>query len=245
MTGSSRPRRGAVTLLAGLAATALVAGCGSQGGSGGAAAAPPSTASSSSSPAGSGLADGLLPASAFGSDATVAGFTLDQLRQMAVGRLGTLQGVQVEPQACAAVLQGVRSAVAGVQDLAGQSATAQDQVTVEAIATGTTDAVATLRSAISSCSEGQVTAPQGSATLTAEPVDVSSMGDSAAAVRLTATATPAGRDSVTVPALLGLVQDQDRLLLLATATRGGAAPDEAAFTSLLQKAYSTEQDALG
>jgi hypothetical protein len=242
MTRSSRPRRGAVALLAGVAATALVAGCGAQGGSGGAAAAPSSTASSS--PAEPGLAEGLLPASAFGSDATVTGFTLEQLRQMAAGRLGTLQDVQVEPAACATVLRGVAAAVAGVQDLAGQSATTQDQVTVEALATGTTDAVATLRSALAACPQAEVTAPQGSGTLTAEPVDVSSMGDQAVAVQLTATVIPPGRDAVSVPALLGLVRDQDRVLLLATATRGGAAPDEAQFTSLLQKAYSTQQDAL-
>jgi hypothetical protein len=49
---------------------------------------------------------------------------------------------------------------------------------------------------------------------------------------------------MTVPALIGAVQDGKRLLLLATVATDGTPPDEAAFTSLLQKAVSTEQKAL-
>jgi hypothetical protein len=84
------------------------------------------------------------------------------------------------------------------------------------------------------------------------PIDVSAVSGSAAAAQYTVTLTPPNHAPVTVPALLGVAQDHDRLLLLTTvagsdASTGGAAaaaPDPTAFTALFQKAYAAEKKAL-
>jgi hypothetical protein len=244
MSTRSRSGRAAGVLLAGAAAATLVAGCGRSGARNGSAAA--SSTTSASLPGNSGLANGLLPSEAFGPGTTVVGLTLDQLRQAAAGALGSVQGVQVTPPQCAAVLADLQAGAGAVGDLAAQAATGPGQVTVEALVTGgpATEGVATLRSALTSCPQLQVTAPMGTGTITLAPVDVGSMGDQAAAAQLTATVTPENHAPVTLTALLGAVQDHDRLLLLLTATQGAAAPDQAQFTSLLQKASSTQAEAL-
>jgi hypothetical protein len=81
-------------------------------------------------------------------------------------------------------------------------------------------------------------------TLTFQSIPVKELGDDAAAVQLITTLTKPDGSKLSVPALLGAVEDHHRLLLLITAGTGGVAPDQAAFTALLEKAYRTQASAL-
>jgi len=117
-----------------------------------------------------------------------------------------------------------------------------------------------LDDALKNCPKVTVSSPKiGQATVEFTKIDVSSIGGKAVALQVTTTITPPGRSAVTLPALIGAVPDGDRLVLLinavannpnAAAQSSGAAqpsvapPDTAAFTSLLQKAYTTEKNAL-
>jgi hypothetical protein len=256
-----------------LVAVSLLAGCGGNGGSSGQAAAgsssPSSAASSSASgPKESSLAKGLLSPSAFGSQAEVVTLTLQQFQQATSGKLGQAPGLTVDPPQCAAALKSTQPETDKVKDLVAEAATTrsgtQGTVTVEAIATGdlVDGAIGQMTTTVQNCPKVTVTSPQfGRATVEFSRIDVSKIADRAAAVQFTTTITPPGQPSVTVPALIGAVRDGDRLVMLVDAVAGnpgGAAspsggtaqpsvapPDTAAFTSLLQKAYTTEKDALG
>jgi hypothetical protein len=256
MSAPSRPRRVPGVLLATAAVSGLVAGCGGgSGGTDGGAAAASATVhpAASTSAAGTGtsaLAKGLLPADAFGPGARVAAQDLGQLKQEAGGLGGlsaALAGVQVTPPECATALQAVRPDVAGIDDLAVETATGQGSLTAEALLSGgpAGSAVGTVRDLLAGCAQVQVTAPRlGQASIAVAPVQLGKLGDAAAAVRVTVVVTRPEHPAMTVPALVGAVQDGDRLLLLATVATNGTPPDEAAFTSLLRKAVSTEHDAL-
>src|SRR5690242_11638829 len=98
-------------LLVGLAAASLLTGCAGNRGSAGTAAAgapashSPAASSSASGPQESPLSKGLLPPSAFGSQATVVSLTLQQFQQATSGKLGATDGVKVEPPECATALR--------------------------------------------------------------------------------------------------------------------------------------------
>ena len=249
-TAQRRVRRpGAV--LAVVATAVLVAGCAGNGSGGGKAAASsssPAASSSAGSVTGSKLTRGLLPADAFGADATVIGLTLEQLKQStsSLGG-GSTGGVQVDPPSCAAAVQGTAPNYDQVSDLAAQSATGPSGATVEALMTGgpVKGAAEKLRGSAAACPQATVTTPSsGTVTLTFQSIPVKTMGDDAAAVELTTTLTKPDGSKLSVPALLGAVEDHHRLLLLITAGTGGASPDQAAFTALLDKAYTTQAAAL-
>jgi hypothetical protein len=255
MSAPLRPRRAAGVLLGTVTAAALVAGCGggdaAAGGS--AAASGPATvhpAAASSTSAGPALAAGLLPADAFGAQAKVAALDLAQLRQKAAalnGMSAALSGVQIEPPECAAALQALQPDLGGIDDATATVASGQGTTTVEALVSGgpAASAVAGVRSLLASCAHVQVRAPGfGEAAVAVEEVPTGTLADGAAAARVTVTVTRPDSPAMTVPALLGAVQDSGRLLLLATVAGDGIPPEEAAFTSLLQKAVSTEQKAL-
>jgi hypothetical protein len=256
MIGSAARRpRSSVAVLAGLAAAGLLAGCASgQGGSAAASsstttsAAASSAASSSGSVSGSKLTKGLLPADAFGTQATVIGLTLEQLRQStSTLAAGSMAGIQVEPPSCAAAVQGTSPDYDKVDDLAAQSAVGASGATVEALMTGgpAKGAAEKLRGATAACPQATLTLPQaGQATITFTTLPIKDLGDDAAAVQMTTAVTKPDGTKASVPALIGAVEDHDRLLLLITAGTNGAAPDPAAFTALLEKAYSTEHAAL-
>jgi hypothetical protein len=252
-TVARRPRS-SVAVLAGLATAGLLAGCaGSGSGHGGSAAASSTTstsaaASSSGSVSGSKLTKGLLPADAFGTQATVIGLTLEQLRQ-STSTLGapSTAGIQVEPPSCAAAVQGTSPDYDKVDDLAAQSAVSTAGATVEALMTGgpAKGAAEKLRGATAACPQATLTLPQaGQATITFTTLPIKELGDDAAAVQMTTAVTKPDGTKASVPALIGAVEDHDRLLLLITAGTNGTAPDPAAFTALLEKAYSTEHAAL-
>jgi hypothetical protein len=247
-----RPRSSGAVLVTAVASAALLAGCATGSGHGGSAAASSSTsssaaASSSGSVSGSTLTKGLLPADAFGTQATVVGLTLEQLRQStATLGTGSTAGIQVDPPSCAAAVQGTSPNYDKVDDLAAQSAVSTSGATVEALMTGgpATGAAEKLRGAAAACPQATITTPQsGAVTITFTTVPVKHMGEDAAALQLTTSLTKPDGTKASVPALIGAVEDHHRLLLLITAGTNGTTPDPSAFTALLDKAYSTQAHA--
>jgi hypothetical protein len=254
-------RRGTRGGLAVLASAALVTACAGNDGS--------ETAAASSSAAGSStaeetsapdLASGLLPADAFGPEATVVAITLEQLRQgagIAAGRAGNLQ---ITPAECGAAVEKTQPKFEDFDDVAAQSATRGSAAAVEVLVRGgpTKDAVSQLREAAGRCPQAQITAPEfGQATITFESLPVGDLGDGAALLRYTTAVSLPDGTQATIPALIGAVQDGDRLLILMNLETGalaaggggapgapGAPPDAAAFTDLLGQAYEAQAAAL-
>jgi hypothetical protein len=214
---------------------------------------PSSTPASSSSappsePAGdsSGLAAGLLPAGAFGEDAVVIPLTREQLRQSA-GLAADPESLEVSPETCREVLSSTQPPIDDYEDAAAQGATVGATTTVEVLLQGevTEGAAATLTDAVEACPEARISSPElGEATLTFENLVAPPLGDAVAAVRYTTTLTQGGQE-VSVPALVGLVQDGDRVVTLLTIATDGSSPDAAAFTSLLQQAFEVQAEELG
>jgi hypothetical protein len=91
----------------------------------------------------------------------------------------------------------------------------------------------------------QVTSPQiGTATVDHAELDVPDLGDGSAGASVTTTVTgPDGRPQ-SVPALVGVVQDGERALVLVSTDTQGDAPDPAAFTALLEQAFDAQAAAL-
>jgi hypothetical protein len=240
-------------LAAGVCCVVLLTGCGggseTTGESAASSSAPSST--SSSAPAepteeGSRLTAGLLPAEAFGEGATLVPLSRDQLRQSA-GLAADPADLDVSPESCIEVLTSTQPPVDEYEDVAAQGATVGATTTVEVLLEGavTSRAVASLAQAVESCPEAMVSSPElGEATLTFESLDAPAIGDAVAAVRYTTTLTPGGQE-VSVPALVGLVQDGDRLITLLTIATDGSSPDVAAFTSLLEQAFEVQAEELG
>jgi hypothetical protein len=268
--GLARSRRITGVIAATMTVGVLIAGCAEKGSDQAASSSAPSssgTSSSSSASAGaaqSPLSKGLLPAAAFGGNATVASMTVEQFQQQTSGQLGTATDLQVQPPQCRDALKSTQIDAGQIKELVAQTATTegasgQASVTVEAIATGdaTTGAVDELKSTLANCSKVTATSAQlGQVSVQFSAVDVSGVGTQAAAVSYTTTITPPGRAPVSVPVLLGEVKDGTRLVLLLTANANGAnvngsggpapaAPDPSAFTALFKKAYSTEHQQLG
>jgi hypothetical protein len=192
------------------------------------------------------LTAGLLPAEAFGEEATVIPLSREQLRQSA-GLAADPADLDVSPEACTEVLSRTQPPVDDYEDVAAQGATVGATTTVEVLLEGevTTGVVPTLAEAVESCPEATVRSPElGEATLTFENLDAPAIGDAVAAVRYTTTLTQGGQE-VSVPALIGLVQDGDRLITLLTIATDGSRPDAAAFTSLLEQAFEVQAEELG
>jgi hypothetical protein len=245
------PKRGlrpAAGSLAVLATAALLAGCAGSRDGGAAASSSSAAASSSGSVTGSTLSKGLLKADAFGTDATVVGLTLEQLRQTTSALNGAAtSGIQVEPPSCAAAVQGTAPNYAKIDDLAAQSAIRPTGATVEALMTGgpVKGAAQKLRGSAAACPQATVTTPEsGTLTLTFQTLPVKDMGDDAAAMQLTTSLTRPDGTTATVPALLAAVEDHGRLLLLVSAGTHGEPQDQQAFTTLLETAYATQAHAL-
>ena len=244
----SRARRSAGLLVVGLAAGALLTGCG--GGrirTAPAAATHPATAAPAADT--QDLAAGLLPAQAFGDDATTMPVPLDRLGAMAP--MGAPPaGVDVQPPGCLAAVQAVLPELAAVHDAAAQVARSAGTVSAEALAVPGPDAdvVGTVRQLTTACAAVDVTAADhGSAHLTVTAVPVppeAGLPDRTAVVALTATATGADGRAWSGTALAGVVEDGDRVLALAQMAPQGGQPGSASFTDLLSQAYRTQADAL-
>jgi hypothetical protein len=227
---------------------ALVA-CGGGGGSfadrQAASSAPESSSAASTSPSAP-LADGLLPAEAFGDQATVVPLSREQLQQSA-GLAPAAKDLKVSPPECAAAVQGTQPDVDAFDDIAAQSATAGGVITVEMLLSGgpTAGSLDAIGQAVSRCPSAQISSTQfGTATVTFEAVPVDDLGDGTAALRFTTTLTQPDGARISVPALVGVVRDGNRVVTLVTLSQTGAAPDTAAFTSLLNQAYEAQAEAL-
>jgi hypothetical protein len=241
-----RPSPHRPALAVGAAVTLLLAGCGGDSVEGNAAPASSSSSSASGEPE-SDLASGLLPAEAFGPGAGVTAVSPDQLAQGGALAGGLAGDVQITPESCTGAVEGTQPQLDDFDDVAGVSATSASSVTVEVLARGgpTEGAADQLAEAAANCPEAQISSPQiGTATVTFAPVEVGELGDGAAALQYTTTVTQPDGSVVTVPALVGTVEDDDRLLVLVSFAATGA-PDTAAFTDLLRTAYQTQADALG
>jgi hypothetical protein len=232
---------------AGLAAAVLLAGCSSE--VTGTAAPPSAPSSSTSQPSpspGTGLAAGLLPAEAFGPAAQVAPVTEAQLEQGAAAAGGSAQDVEVVPPECGPTVQGTQPPLDSYDAVAAQVAVLGTTTTVQTLASGGPAADALAGFAIpEQCRSVQVTGPAiGTATIAFDELDVPELGDGSAGLTFATTATGPDGAQVTVPALVGVVQDGERLLVLLTTDTSGGRLDPTAFTDLLQQAYDTQAAAL-
>ncbi|TFV62681.1 UNVERIFIED_ORG: hypothetical protein E4P37_16585 [Bacillus sp. AZ43] len=240
-----------------LAAAVVVLGaCG--GGSGDEEAAATSEPPSSATESEPDLASGLLPAEAFGADASVVAVTAEQLQQGAGLAAAGAEGLQISPEECAAAVEGAQPTFDDFDDVAAQSATTGSGTTVEVLVRGgpTEGTVDALGAAAERCPQAQVTSPEvGQATITFETLPVDDLGDGAAMLRYTTVVALPDGSQVSVPAVIGAVEDGDRLLVLMnleTSSLGTGDPgapatplDPAAFADLLAQAYETQADALG
>ncbi|WP_157519066.1 hypothetical protein [Modestobacter sp. Leaf380] len=195
------------------------------------------------------LADGLLPAEEFAPDAEVTPVTADQL-SAALGAAGEHDpgAVTVTPDTCVTALEAARAALgdpADVQDAAGQVARSGFTASAELLTVGGPgDAVvSTLTDAVAACPTATVSTPMGDAVITFGTVTAPALGDAAAVVPVTATVTRQGGMQIGGSALLGVVQDGDRLLTL-VAGAVATAPDAAAFDELLAAAAQHAADTL-
>ncbi|MDK3256472.1 hypothetical protein [Blastococcus capsensis] len=249
------PRRHRVpgVLLAGLASAILFVGCGGDEEPGvGPAATETSTATSTSAdePRAPDLASGLLPAEAFGPEATVIAVSPEQLRQGA-GLAAESEDLQLTPESCRATVAGTQPDIDDFEDIAAQTATTGASTTVEMLLRGgpLEETVAQLADAAQRCPTAQISSPEfGQATVTFENLPVEDLGDGAALVRYTTSLAAPDGSQVSVPTLIGAVEDGDRLLLLLNIDAGqdpAAATDPAAFADLLEQAYEAQADALG
>ena len=181
--------------------------------------------------------------------------TLDQLQKGTGVAAAGAAGVQITPEACATAVQGTQPSFDAFDDVVAQSATTGTASTVEVLVRGgpTKDAVEQLASAAERCPQAQITSAQiGQATITFEALPVDDLGDGAALLRYTTVVTLPDGSQVTIPALIGAVEDGDRLLVLMNLDAGGASPgaapaapqDPAAFADLLAQAYDAESAAL-
>jgi len=222
------------------------------------------TAASSASPTASStapeenlpdLASGLLPADAFGADAAVVAISPQQLSQ-AAGLAAGAEDIQITPKECSAAVAGTQPEFDDFDDVAAQAATIGTAATVEVLVRGgpIEDAVDQLAAAAERCPTAQISSPDiGQATVTFESLPVDDLGDGSAMLRYTTVVSAPDGTQVSVPALIGAVQDGDRLLILMdldTGAAGGAgatpAPpqDPAAFGGLLAQAYEAQAEAL-
>jgi hypothetical protein len=245
----SRSRRTLGLLAAGLAAGALLTGCGGgQTRTAPAAATQPATAAPAADTRD--LAGALLPARAFGEGATTTPVPLDRLRAMAPMAAAPLAGVDVQPPGCLSAVQAVLPQLTAVEDAAAQVARSAGTVSVEALAvpSAAVDAVGTLRQLATACSAVDVTAAQyGSGHVTVAGVPVppdAGLPDRSAVVAITVTAAGADGRWWSATGLAGVVEDGHRVLALAQAALQGGELSSASFTDLLSQAYRTQAHAL-
>jgi hypothetical protein len=200
---------------------------------------------SDAEPAG-GLAEGLLPAEAFGAEATVVPVSRQQLEQGA-GLAADPASLDIRPEECAAAVEGTQPEIEDYDEVAAESATVGGATTVEVLLQGeaTAGALEGLAGAATRCPQARISSPElGEAVVTFEDLEAPDLGDGAAAVRYTTTLTQGGQE-VSVPTLIGVAQDGDRVVLLLTIATDGSQPDAAAFTALLEQAFEVQAEALG
>jgi len=190
------------------------------------------------------LDDALLPADALGADATVVGLSLEQLGELP-DLVGLPEDTTVEPALCGAALAMLTGGNTGhragaMPTVVAQGAFDQDVRTLQVLADGPElDGLQLpVDQLLAGCSTVTVTGAEGTATTVAlTALDVPELGDAAAGLQVTVT-----RGDTALPALVGVVADGSRAVLLAQAWAAGAAPDQAAFTELLTQAADAASD---
>ena len=237
----ARPGRGSRRLGAVLVAGTVVLGaCGGQPDAAAPAAVSEAAATDSAGTTPDELADALLPAPAFGADATVVGLTLDQLGDLpALG--GLPDGATVDPPLCGAALamlpggggSGAGSAD-GLPTLVARGAFTDELRTLEVLADGPAlDGLELpVDQLLGTCSTVTLTAADGTATTASlSALDVPALGDAGTGLTVTVSG-PQG----TLEVLVGVVSAGTRAVLLVQTGAAGAAPDAAGFTALLADA---------
>lgn len=252
IVSTRRCSRRLATALVGLGALAVLAGCADS--PGGTASAPTSSApaSTGSSSGGDGaestaptptedLTAALLPAEAFGPDATVVTVSVEQLSSASTGLPA---GASITPETCAQDVGGTQLSVEDFGSIVAQTATTPVGVTVQVLAEsdqldGTTPRFDEL---LARCPQVTVTAPDGStATIDFTALDVPALGDTSEGVTYTTAVRGTDGTNLTVPTLLAVATDGNRMLYLQQTGTNTAPLDQAAFTTLLEKAFDTQQ----
>jgi hypothetical protein len=253
MSTSFRSRR-PVGLLAGVSCVVLLAACGGDDGESSEAGDSSAEATTSSSaPAeptdegeGGDLAAGLLPDDAFGPEVTVVEVSREQLAQGA-GLTADSENVEITPESCAGAVEGTQPDIEDFDDAAGLNATDGVTTIVEVLLEGeeTEGAADQLAASPETCPEATISSPQfGEATVAFEAVATPDLGDGAAVVRYVTTLEQNGTE-VSIPTLVGVVEDGDRAVTLLTLAADGSEPDEAEFLALLERAYEVQAEQLG
>jgi hypothetical protein len=249
-----RHRRTVAALGAGLVAGAVLASCAAEQPRTSPAAATGPAESSATPSASSELAAGLLPADAFGADADVDVLPFDGVPYFGPWGHGGHWGhwghddESVTPAECQTALDQAATQLGDVQDAAGQVARADGTRTFEVLAVpaGPVDAVEQFQAVVDACGAGSFSEEDGDGAHGDVQVGIDplpGLPDGMAGVSVTFSGSyPDGSWAAT--ALLGVAQDGDRVLALAQMSRDDAAPDPAAFTALLQRAYDVQADAL-
>jgi hypothetical protein len=234
-------------LTAGLACAAVLTGCGGGSDSDEGSDSGPKKAAASSEPAKTpDLASGLLSDEAFGPDAVVAAVSPEDLEEGAGLAAQYGENVQITPESCVAAVEGTQPDLSDFEDVAAVSATVGTTATVQMLVRGgpIEGAVGDLDGVAERCPQAQISSPEfGTADVTFEDLPVSDMGDGAAAFRYTTVVSLPDGTQVSVPVLIGAVEDDDRLIILTTLSAdpsGAATLDHAAFTALLAEAYETQ-----
>ena len=247
MTGSRR-RRSLGLLTAGLLGAAAVTGCSSEIEGKASAASPEPSSGSSSGSAGEStgslddiedLSAGLLPAEAFGAGAQSTPMTTEEFEQQSeLGGLG-LGDVTITPESCAPAVEQVQPELEDMVGLGGQTVLVGSRAVVEILAEGPgfTDGVDQLAATAEICPQATITAPEiGTATIVFTPLDVPELGDGSSGVTMTLTIPGPDGQPLTVPLLLAMAADGERLVSL-TSTDPTGASDPAAFVALVQQAF--------
>jgi len=233
-------RTSARAAVAVLAAGAALTGCGASGEAASPGAVSEAAATSSAAVSAADLRDGLLPATAFGEDATVVGLSLEQLGDLPA-LAGLPQGAAVQPALCGTALTMLSKAAPGAGAGAGSSPTlvaegafANDVRTLEVLADGPAlDGLELpVDQLLSGCSTVTVTGTDGAVTtVDLAALEVPDLGDAATGLQVTVTG-PQG----TAAALVGVVSQGSRAVLVVQTGAAGAAPDAGDFSALLGRA---------
>jgi hypothetical protein len=247
MIDSMRHRRRSLPVaLAGLGLLTVVSACAERGA--GEAAAPSSSepAATSSAEGGSStedeLAAALLPAEAFGPDATVV--TVD-VRQLATSGSGGLPpGGSITPPECGQSVGATQLTPEDLGVVVAQSATGPAGVTVQVLAESdqVEGQAAPFDELLARCPRVTVAAPDGStATVEFTALEVPDVGDSSDGVAFTTAVQGSDGTTLTVPSLLAVATDGPRLLFLQQTGANSTPLDQAAFTALFEEAFEAQQ----
>ena len=234
--------------LAGALLLAAASGCAEEGDGGEAGAAssgaPATTSAVEETPATTDeLAEGLLPADAFGPDADVV--TVD-LRQLATSGSTLPEGATVTPAECSLDLGAVQLTEEDFGAVVAQTAQTQTAITVQVLAEDDqieAGSAAGFDELLDRCAHIDITIPDGSTgAADIREMEVPDVGDVSEGVAITITSNASDGSVVTITSLLGVAVEGQRMLFLQQAAPDGAPLDEAAFGDLFEQAYEAQRD---